>query len=271
MRRDRKGQEGLHPLFARLRASGVALLLVAAVAAGCAVKRIPIAETAEEAFAWAMERYRAGDWEDAVSGFQRVIFSFPGNSRVEQAMFHLADSYFRDGDYLLAANEFKRVAAEYPDDAYAPVALYRLGVCHARLSLDYRLDQKDTRRAIESFRTVISRFPTTAWADSARARIADLRDKLARKEFESGYYYFKHRYYDSAIIYFEILREEYGDTRWVSPALYHLYRAYRELDLPDDAAEAREELLRSYPDSAEARKLKAEHQGEGERSQASAG
>jgi outer membrane protein assembly factor BamD len=226
---------------------------------GCGGKKIFVAKSAEEAYEYAMERYQKEDYQEAASGFQRVVFNFPGDKLVEEAMYYLADSYFRDEDYLLAANEFKRVSSEFPDRQYAVISLYKWGLCHMRLSLSYRHDQKDTRRAIESFNTLIDRFPGNAYVDSARVRVSELHDKLARKDYESGYYYFKRKYYDSAIIYFEVLREDYPESKWTAPALYYLSKAYEKLDLHDDADETRRDLIERFPDSEESRKVVEEH------------
>ncbi len=235
----------------------------------CGGKKVFVARTAEEAFEYAMRSYEKEEYQEAVSGFQRVIFNFPGAEIVEEAMFFLADSYFRDEDYLLAANEFRRVASEFPDGEFALISQYKLGLCHLKLSPSYQLDQKDTRRAIDSFNILIDRFPNSVYADSARIRVSALRDKLARKEYENGYYYFRRKFYDSAIIYFETMRDAYFETRWMAPALYYLSKAYDKLDLDDDAREARKDLLKHFPDTREASKVLEEFPSLAEESQAS--
>jgi len=238
---------------------------------GCGAKKPFAARSSEEAFDYAMARYQDDDYPEAISGFQRVIFDYPGDELVDQAMYYLGNSYFLDEDYLSAANEFKRVSSEFPDGPYAMPALYKMGLCYARLSPSHQLDQTDTHRSINAFDTLIKRFPESAYADSARIQMTQLQDKLARKEYESGYYYFKREYYDSAIIYFEILREEYPGSRWMPPTLYFLAEAYEKLELDDDAVEARKDLLRLFPDSAEARKVKEEFPALEEEGRASAG
>jgi outer membrane protein assembly factor BamD len=222
--------------------------------AGCGGKKVYVARSAEEAFDYAMENYQKGEYDEAISGFQRVIFNYPGVGLIDQAMFYMADSYFKDEDYLLAANEFKRVSAEFPDGPFAEKALYKLGLCYMELSYPYQLDQKDTRRAILSFGILLDRFPESAYADSSKERTAELRDKLARKEFESGYYYYKRKYYDSAIICFETMTDEFQGSRWLAPTFYYLSKAYDKLELNDEAAEARNNLVEQFPESDEALK-----------------
>jgi outer membrane protein assembly factor BamD len=244
------------------------ILLLVVLLFSCGGKKIFVAKSAEEAFEYAMKSYEEEDYQDAVSGFQRVIFNFPGDELVEESMFFLADSYFKDEDYLLAANEFRRVSSEFPDGEFALISQYKLGLCHLKLSAPYQLDQKDTRRAIDSFNVLIDRFPASVYADSARTQVSALRDKLARKEYESGYYYYRRKFYDSAIIYFETMRDNYFETRWMAPALYCLSKAYDELDLPDDAREARMDLLEHFPDTREALKVLEEFPSLAEESQA---
>jgi len=230
----------------------ISLLLLPA---GCGGKKVYVAGSAEESFNYAMENYQRGEYEEAISGFQRVIFNYPGEGPIDQAMFYMADSYFKDEDYLLAANEFKRVSAEFPGGPFAEKALYKLGLCYMELSYPYQLDQADTKRAILSFGTLLDRFPTSAYADSSKERITELRDKLARKEFESGYYYYKKKYFDSAIICFETMTDEFQESRWLAPTLYYLSIAYEKLELSEEAAEARKKLVEQFPESDEALRI----------------
>ena len=235
------------------------MCLLVVFVSGCSGNKVFIPGSAEEAFSYGMNKYHSGEYEDSIDAFQKVIFNYPGVELIDQAIFYLADSYYEEKDYLLAANEFERLNSEFPDGAFAVRALYKLGLCHDHLSLRYELDQKETRKAIDSFNRLVNRFPESVYADSARVRMAGLQDKLARKEFECGRFYFKRKYYDSAVIYLEGLREEYPDRPWAASSLYFLAKAYDELELHDDADEAREDLLRLYPGSEEARRLRDEY------------
>ena len=237
---------------------------------GCGGEKTFVSESADDALDYAMGLYREQKYSDAIQWFQRTIFDYPGDERIDQAMFYLGDSYYEEGDYLMAASEFKRLTSEFPDGALAMKAYYRLGQCYGRLSPDYQLDQTDTRRAIQSFNTLIQRFPGGIYADSARMRVSELEDKLARKEFENGYFYYKRRYYDSAIIQFETVREDYSGSSWLAPTLYYLSKAYDKLDLDEDAGGVRMELIELFPDSEEARKVLEEYPSLVDGSQASA-
>jgi outer membrane protein assembly factor BamD len=234
------------------------IIIVGISGLGCGGGKTFVAESADMAYDHAMESYQKGDYKEAGRWFQRVIFNYPGDELIDKAMFYLADSYFRDKDYLMAANEFKRVSSEFPDEPLAMQSLYKLGICYSRLSLDYELDQTDTRRAVDTFNSLIERFPRSEFSDSARVRISALQAKLAHKEYENGHFYYKRHYYDSAIIQFETLRQEYPDNPWLPPTLYYLSKAYEKLELNEDADKTRRELIESFPESDEAKKIMQE-------------
>ena len=62
---------------------------------------------------------------------------------------------------------------------------------------------------------------------------------------------------DGALIYFEDVAEEYPGTLWAPRGLKRLVDIYTTLEYQEELEEARQRLLRDYPDSPEARAVGA--------------
>jgi outer membrane protein assembly factor BamD (BamD/ComL family) len=75
--------------------------------------------------------------------------------------------------------------------------------------------------------------------------------------FRTGDYYFKLRAYDSAVQYFDDTLELYPGAAVVPRVLLRLYQAYQALGYGDEAQSARERLLRDYPSSEEAARIRS--------------
>ena len=92
---------------------------------------------------------------------------------------------------------------------------------------------------------------------------AEMRDKLARKLFVGGEFYFKHDLWDSALVYFEDLLERHPDADVAPRALLRMVQIYTELGYDDDAEAARQRLLSEFPDSAAAREVRTSEMADG--------
>jgi outer membrane protein assembly factor BamD len=226
---------------------------------GCGQKNLPETMPAEDLHDLARKELEDGDTQKAIELFQRVTYEFPGSEYVEDARLGLAEAYFQGEDYLLAANEFERFSNEFSLSHEAARALYRAAYSHEKISESFPLDQTETVKAVDLYEQVDRRFPHSAYADSAVVRSYFLKDRLARKAFENGYFYYKRKFYDSAIIYFETMIEEFGQSSWLAPAYYYLARAYDVLKLPEEARLARLRLLEQFPLTTEAEQVRQEH------------
>jgi outer membrane protein assembly factor BamD (BamD/ComL family) len=118
-------------------------------------------------------------------------------------------------------------------------------------------DQQFTRQAELVCRNVALDYAQRDPDVGARAQeLANLaRNRLAEKEYENGAYYASREWYDSAIIYYQVVFDDYGDTAWAPRAILGIIEAYREIGYDDEVEEWRRTLLNSYPDSPEARSI----------------
>ncbi|MBA3555993.1 MAG: outer membrane protein assembly factor BamD, partial [Gemmatimonadales bacterium] len=145
---------------------------------------------------------RRGKWGDAIEHLERVLLEFsPGDSRIPQARYFLGEATLGIGSHLEAAREFRRVSDETPNDRLAPEALLRVGDVYADLWRRPELDPSYGQTALATYQELLNRYASTPAAARAQARIRDLQERFAYKEYRAALYYFKLKAYDSAILY----------------------------------------------------------------------
>jgi outer membrane protein assembly factor BamD len=69
-------------------------------------------------------------------------------------------------------------------------------------------------------------FPNSEYSDEAGEYISELRDKLARKTFEAGEFYKRTNRYNAAATYYDIVIDNYPETRWAERSLVSQMESY---------------------------------------------
>lgn len=236
-----------------MRRTWITLLL----ATGCASSGPRLAELEADAlYQYGLDRAADHKWNDAARALEQFIFQFPTHPRYQEARYRLGEVYFSKKDYLIAANEFSRLADDYPNGEWADDARYQVCSAYHTLSPKPQLDQEYTRTALVHCQSLLAYFPQSEYAPRARLMITELENKLARKIFLNGEHYFKRDAIDSAIIYFGMCLEAYPNSAVAPEALLRLYESYVKIDYTDEATAIRDRLLREFPDSEQAQRLK---------------
>lgn len=240
----------------RSQAKGaLALPFALAFALSACPKELPRDLPPDELYRIGRERFEAGDYGRAIEALERLLFQDPGHARADSAQFLVGESYFQQEQYITAASEFLRLAQNRPAGPLAAEARYRACLAYHELSPRPELDQEYTYEAINQCRSVVLLYPQSPFAERATERITELNDKLARKYYQTGEYYLSRRAYDSAIIYFEHVIENFEGSSLEPRALLKLYESYQRVGYVQEANRVRERLLERYPESPEAGEL----------------
>jgi outer membrane protein assembly factor BamD len=199
-------------------------------------------------FATAEAAYSRGDWSDAAVEFERFMLEAPaGDPRITRARFYIAESRLAQGEQLTAAREFRRISDETPSDPLAPEALLRVGDAYAELWRRPELDPSYGQTAIATYQELLSRYAGTDEAVRAEARIRDLQNQFAYKQYRAALYYLRLKAYDSAILYLKDLVATYPQAEVAPDALLDLVGAYRRLGYQEDVQETCGYLRRFHP------------------------
>jgi outer membrane assembly lipoprotein YfiO len=203
---------------------------------------------ADALFMASMAAFRRGDFDAAETGFQRATFELsPGDPRLPEAKFYLAECQFANGAFLEASRSFRRVSDETPEHAMAPVGLLRSADALAELWKRPELDPTYGENAAATYRELLGRYPASEAAQRARVRVAALNERFAEKEYKNGVFYLRLGAYDAAIILFRLVVAEYPDSRRAPDALIKMIEAYRRIGYDDEMREKCAHLRQYYP------------------------
>lgn len=234
------------------------LLVLVLLAAGCNAGRLTYSNP-QEAYEKGMDYYERGKYDRAIEYFQGVFDFGRTHEWADDAQLFLARSYRANGDLILAASEYGRFIQIYRGDLRLPEAEYERAMTYYERSPGYQLDQTPTRRAIEEFNLFISRHPGHLLRPEAEERVRTLREKLARKQYETARLYERRELYRAAAASFESAFDQYPDTPWADDALVGAMRTYidyadesiasRQAERYQRAVEHYERLIQLFPNS----------------------
>lgn len=227
----------------------VAFAVLPPVLVGCGGATGVVADSAEEAYHDGMDAFAEGRYDRAIEYLRATLDFGRTGEWADEAQIYLARAYFETEQYLLAAAEFDRFADLYPNDPRTEEA--RLGEIQAyyRLSPPYDLDQTDTDRAIALIRTFMANYPNSVFTDDVVAMLEELREKLARKQYEAGRLYERRELYEAAVLTYQSMLETYPTSPYADDALLGALRAqvaFAEHSIRERQAERFTEALALY-------------------------
>ncbi len=183
-------------------------------------------DSLQVAFEKAYAQFEQENWRDASQAFETVISIGRGTEFGQDAQFYLAESYFNDRRYMMAASEYERYSSSHPNSERREYSDFMIGKSYYNLSPRFNIDQTYTYRAIEQFRLYMARYPNSDRITEAGERIDELRNKLARKEFEAGEFYMRTGRYNAATVSYDLVIDRYPESRWAERALVRKIEAY---------------------------------------------
>ncbi|NIP77781.1 MAG: outer membrane protein assembly factor BamD [Gemmatimonadetes bacterium] len=237
-------------------APALAVLAVLLGLGGCGPKAPPLAQLEpEQLWVRGVQEYNDEDWDDAIRYFERFILVGGTDPRVHQARYYVGEAHFRKDEYVTAATAFAQLAADLGRSDLADDARFMACRAYEELSPDPQLDQEYTRAALDHCSSLVEYFGDSEYAERARAIVDEMWSKLGEKVYETGEWYRRRRAYDSALIYYEDVVDQYPATEWAPKSLLRMVEIYEVLEYEEELETTRQRLLTDYPESAEARQL----------------
>jgi len=255
----------------------LAALAVASLIAGgsaCSSKKRAAKDTAEVLsaeqtlvkFQDAMARHQL---RKAKTMLQKIQFTQAERSTYEPLVrLGLADATYYLGDDLSlieARSKYLDFVTLYADHPKAPYAQFQAGMCSVKQIYSASRDQAQTNIAIDDFREVDKRWPTSAYARAARQFIGKGQDGLAEHEFVVGSFYRKRKAYEAAGERFKALLTTYPTYRHKDKVYYWLGHTLMQADEPAEARVWLDRVVTEYPQSKYAAMAKDELTASAER------
>jgi outer membrane protein assembly factor BamD len=206
--------------------------------------------------------YEAGVRELKAKHFGNAILAFeklttdlpPRDSLVPRSHFHLGQARSGNREHLLAAQAFTKVTDNFPDDSLADDAMYETAREYRQLWRSPELDAQYGTTAQATFRTLLAVYPDSPRQKDAERELAELDEQFATKEYMAGYYYFRRKAYDPAVLYFRGVVNAYPASKRARDAYLRMIESYRVIRYREEAAEACAAVLKGFPDDPEVKR-----------------
>lgn len=193
-------------------------ILIGLVLISCGSNKIPTNINAEQVFNSGMELFEDGEYLEAQKYFDIITLQYPASQFADQAQFYYAEANFQREEYILAAYQYNKLRRVYPGSSHSKESMYKSAMCYYKISPPYDRDQDYTSKAIEAFMEFQYLYPDDSLNTESSKRITELRNKLAHREFFTAGLYTKMESPQSAVIYYDIVINNYSDTEYFEDA-----------------------------------------------------
>ncbi len=232
----------------KLIAAGVLICASSITIGGCGATSEHRALSVEDQFAKAKKYYEKKKYFESAEEFQKVIYNYPGSNIIDTAQYYLANSYLEDKQYSLAAVEFERLIKNYPRSDFGPDSRFLAGYArYLGAPRHYGLDQTELLEAIEIMNDFIIDYPESKMVPEAKKALLEAHTRLAKKNFKSAMVYVHSRVFTSALIYFQIVLDDFPETEFAPLALLEKGKAQYNLNELEDAAQTLNTFIAKYP------------------------
>jgi len=201
-------------------------ILAGLLTMNCAGRSKSAGMTADERFNRGLERFEKGRWAKATEDFSWVVLNNPAGNLAAEAQYYHAECLYQQKLYVEAQVEFERLLRRWAQSQHQGAARYRITQCLIEQSPKYYYDQEVTADAIDELQAFIDDFPDSEYRDDAAQAIQDLREKIAKKNYEAGRQYLKWKQAESARLYFKMILSQYYDTPYADEARVGMVISY---------------------------------------------
>jgi len=206
---------------------------------------VPASKTYDQA----LQKLANGAPAEAAKKFTDLGKQYPSSDWARKGLLMTTYADYQAGDYTSAETSAERYLKDYPNSPEADYVLYLQANAYYMQIPDISRDQEKTGKALETFKSVVDKYPKSEYAEDARFKIQVTEDQLAGKEMSVGRFYLNRRNYTAAINRFRNVLQYYQTTRHAAEALCRLVEAYLGLGINDEAQTAAAVLGHNFPDS----------------------
>lgn len=256
-----------HRTLSRLRPQivlAVALVAAGLGLAGCKSVRMredPILRlSSAESLVEGKRLFELGKYDRARPYLSHAFEVEPNSAGGREALLLVADCYYRSGsdsDLIQAEAKYRDFQNRFPTSPRAAYVQFQIAMSLAGRIERAERDQAPTHKARAALEDLLRLYPTSEFADEARAELVTVLDRLAEHEYVVGRFYLRYGIPGAAATRLEGLLKQYADYTQKDKALFHLARAYEDLERADDAQATWSRLRSEYPESEWTRKSPA--------------
>ena len=239
---------------------GLALVMVVLLAACSSTsKDEELRNSPEKLYAQAKDDLTSGSFDAAIKALERVEGRASGTLLGQQATLDLAYAQWRTNERVLAVATLDRFIKLHPSSPGMDYALYLKGLVNfndnmgflssvSRQNLSER-DQQASRDSFQAFGQLIEQFPTSKYADDARARMDYIVNALADYEVHVARYYYRRSAFLAAANRALVAVRDYQRAPATEEALYIMAASYERLGLQTLRDDTERVLKLNFPNT----------------------
>jgi len=203
------------------------------------------------------DKYIKRDPEKARLYFRQIIDSFPKSFYAQRAKLAIADSYFRKGDegnMIIAASEYREFISLYPYSPSASYAQLQIALCYFNKALKPGRDQTKTEQALLEFKKVLTNFPMSEEAQTAREKIKLCEERLATHVLGIARHYYNVKAYKASLNRLNSILSTYVEFSMMDQVYFYIGACNFTAELYEEAQPYFTKLVTDYPESKWAQK-----------------
>lgn len=211
----------------------------------CSNSDVDFDEDLTARFEKGMQYYETEKFKKAKEEFDFIVMNNPGSRLAVDSQYYLAESLFETKKYIEATVAFEQYIRYSNDLGKIELSRYRICECAIETSMIYQKDQKSTKTALNKLQEFIEDFPESEYVNTASIEITNIREKLATKLYQTARLYLKLEEYESALIYYNQVLDNYYDTTLSDDARIGIMFTY----ILRDSQESAESYIRLNKDN----------------------
>jgi outer membrane protein assembly factor BamD len=235
------------------------LLATAATVSGCKSGGGDVAPVAapDKLYSLAAEEMKSNNFKGAIQQLESLESHYPFTNAAKQGQLDLMYAYYRNGEAESAIDQADQFIRENPTHPRVDYAYYIRGLVYFESGAGWLEDvfhadvtkrpPHESRKALQSFQTLLQQYPRSPYAADARQRAIFLRNKLADYELAVAKYYMQREAYVAAVNRARAVIENYDGSPAAIEALGIMSAGYRKLGIPELATVADEVRQANVP------------------------
>ena len=190
-----------------------------------------------------------GIHKKSVIEFYKLIENYPYSKLSSHAEIMAAYSLYENNEIKKVIIKLNSFIELNPANEYTEYAHYLLAMCYyIQISKEQR-DPSVTIEALNSFKTILAKYPNGKYAKDSILKIQFIENKLALNELSIGVFYLNNNAPGAAIKRFKSIIVDYENSNLIPETLYRLYEAFLIIGLETEAKKSQALLIYNFPNS----------------------
>jgi outer membrane protein assembly factor BamD len=240
----------------------ILFIVIALILSGCSstedIDKVPD-KSAQALFVDARKALDAGSYQRSIQILSAIDSRFPYGPISHQVQLDLIYAYYKSGNAAQGtalAERFLKLNPDHPSVDYVHYirALINLSTEQNLFQDLTGIDRTDrdptpSQNAFNDFKTIITDYPESKYANDARQRMVSIKSRLAKYELAVADYYIKRKAWASAANRARYIVEYFAKTSEVEQALEIMVECYEQLDLDSLKRNAKQVLAANFPNN----------------------